>query len=103
MICIRCRHEVQDGKYCSFCGWKQSKPHKGNTHRSPGDGTVWKTYQGKYRAVQRISCHGEDGKARIFSLSKVFPTREEAVSALPGLREELLKKYPEAVSAEAQP
>ncbi len=103
MICIRCKQEVQDGKYCSVCGWKQSKPHKGITRRSKREGTVWKDYKGKYRAVQRIIYRGIDGKIHQFARTRLFPTKEEAIAGLPALREELLKKHPEYMPKEVQP
>ena len=101
MICVRCRHEVPDGKFCSICGWKQSKQHNGITRRLPGEGSVWKERSGKYRAVQRIFYRDDNGKLHEYARTKLCSTKEEAAAILPILKEELLRKHPEMATPEA--
>ena len=101
MICVRCRHKVPDGKFCSLCGWRQAKPHKGITRRLAGEGTVWMEKSGKYRAVQRVFYRDNNGKLHEYARTKLCCTKEEAIAILPALKEELLKKHPEMGTAES--
>ena len=88
MICRKCKKEAPDGAFCCYCGWKQSKEVRAKNKRGNGQGSVYKTPNGKYRAIQILSYYEEDGKMRRKTYSKVFEKKTDAIAALPTLKSE---------------
>ena len=98
MICRKCKKEAPDGAFCIFCGWKQEKQPKKKHKRGNGQGSVYKTPNGKYRAIQIICYYEEDGKMHRKSRSQVFDKKVDAVAALPGLKKPIAGKKKEKIT-----
>ena len=93
MNCIKCGVELPEGSvYCNMCGKKQLRESKKKA-RGNGQGSVFKLPSGKYKAVVTVGYYmSADGKRRRKTHSKVFPTKKEAIAALPRLLNEPVKK-----------
>ncbi|MBQ3371684.1 MAG: site-specific integrase [Oscillospiraceae bacterium] len=87
MICRKCKQEVPDGAFCIYCGTQQKKPRGAPKKRGNGQGSVYKTPSGKYRAIVVLGYYtDEEGKKHKRTHSKVFDKKTDAVNALPSLR-----------------
>lgn len=84
MTCRKCKKEIPDGsRYCNQCGADQQPPDRSVKKRGNGQGTVYK------RGRSWTACATVYTPSRQ-TLTRTYPTRKEAVAALPGLRTELL-------------
>ena len=86
MICRKCKKEAPDGAFCIFCGAAQEKSRCAPRKRGNGQGSVYKTPNGKYRAVQIIAYYEENGSMHRKTRSKVFDKKSEAIAALVTLK-----------------
>lgn len=85
MLCKKCRREIPDGSiYCNWCGYRQVKPRK---KRSNGEGSVYMTRNGKWKAEVNMY---RDGK-RYTATKAGLADRHTALEALAGLREKALE------------
>lgn len=101
MICIKCKKEIQEGFiFCPYCGKKQSKD-KSKRIRGNGQGTVYKDGN-RYRAIVTLGYFvGEDGKLKRKTKSKRYDTKKEAISDLPRLQNEPVKKQRQDITFKA--
>lgn len=99
MNCIKCGVELPEGSvYCNICGKKQLRERK-NKARGNGQGSVFKLPSGKYKAVVTVGYFmSDDGKRHRKTHSQVFPTKKEAISALPRLLNEPVKKQKKSIT-----
>lgn len=99
MNCIKCGVELPEGSvYCNMCGKKQLRESKKKA-RGNGQGSVFKLPSGKYKAVVTVGYYmSADGKRRRKTHSKVFPTKKEAIAALPRLLNEPVKKQKKSIT-----
>lgn len=84
MLCKKCKREIPDGSlYCNWCGIRQEPARKTRTN---GEGTVFMTKTGKWKAEVNIY---RDGKR--YAASKAgLPSKHAALTYLPALREKAL-------------
>lgn len=89
MICIKCKQEIPEGSaFCNHCGASQTKTPRAVKKRGNGQGTVFKTKNGKWLAMQVLGWWtDEDGKRHKRTVSKVFAKRSDAINALPSLKQ----------------
>lgn len=86
MICVKCGKTAPDGPYCALCGAPQQRTR--NTHRrGNGQGSVYRTANGKYKAVITVGYFiGDDGHLHRRTRSTVKALKKDAVAALTALR-----------------
>ena len=78
MICVKCGKTAPDGPYCALCGAPQQRQ-RSSHRRGNGQGTVYKTSSGKYKAVIILGYYiGDDGA--------MHALKKDAVAALTSLR-----------------
>lgn len=83
MICKKCHKSIpEESIFCLFCGAKQNICRKPKS-RGNGQGSVYKTANGNYRAVIVLG-YDEEGHKK--TKSKFFKTKKEALENLPLLR-----------------
>jgi len=88
MLCIRCKKDVPDAPFCCLCGAKQERT-RTSKKRGNGQGSVYKTPSGKYKAVVILGYYvDENGKKRKKTHSATFSKMKEAVAAIPRLMNE---------------
>lgn len=99
MNCIKCGVELPEGSvYCNICGKKQLREKKKKA-RGNGQGSVFRLPSGKYKAVVTVGyTMSDDGKRHRKTHSQVFPTKKEAIAALPRLLNEPVKKQKKSVT-----
>lgn len=99
MTCTKCGAELQDGSvFCHICGKKQLREAKKKS-RGNGQGSVFKLPNGKYKAMVTVGYFvGADGKRHRKTHSQVFPTKKEAIAALPRLLSEPVKKQKKSIT-----
>lgn len=99
MICRKCKKEAPDGAFCIFCGTKQEKPKRNPKRRGNGEGSVFKTSNGKYKAVQVVNTfYDEEKKLHRVTRTKIFDKKSDAIAALPSLKIPVEKKKREAIT-----
>ncbi len=99
MICRKCKKEAPDGAFCIYCGTNQEKPKRNPRRRANGEGTVLKTKNGKYKAIQQISVFfDENNKRHKVMRTKVFEKKSDAIAALPSLKVPVEKKKYETIT-----
>lgn len=86
MTCKRCGKEAPPGSsFCPYCGKALSRT-QSPKKRGNGQGSVFRTSTGKYKAVVTLGYFtGEDGKRHRQTRSQTFSTKKDAVNALPDL------------------
>lgn len=87
MLCAKCSAEIDDlSRFCMFCGKSTTPRQKSVKKRGNGQGSVTKSGNG-YRAIKTIGWEmDENGKRhKPIRISKTFPTKREAVDALPSM------------------
>jgi integrase len=84
--CIRCGRSLPDGApFCPWCGRKQIRD-QARKKRGNGQGSVYKTASGKYRATVVLNYYlDEKGKRHKHTRSKDFEKKKDAILALPTL------------------
>lgn len=87
MLCRKCGEEIPDGSvFCSWCGVRQAKPPRPRKTRSNGEGSVYQTANGKWKAEVSIYCSG----VRCRATKAGFKTKREALEYLPAVKEQAL-------------
>lgn len=99
MNCIKCGVELMEGSmFCHVCGKKQLRESKKKA-RGNGQGSVFKLPNGKYKAVVTVGYYiNAEGVRRRKTHSQVFPTKKEAIAALPRLLNEPVKKQKKTIT-----
>lgn len=97
--CIRCGGSLPDGApFCPWCGRKQLRD-QARKKRGNGQGSVYKTASGKYRAVVILNYYlDENGRMRKHTRSKDFDKKKDAIAALPTLAASPRKEKRKAVT-----
>jgi len=96
MLCRKCRREIPDGSvFCSWCGLRQ-KASRGK--RPSGEGSVYMTHNGKWKAEINIHKNG----IRYMASKAGLSSRKEAEAALPALREKALSQTEHPTNATMQ-
>lgn len=87
MTCRKCNQLLPNAAlYCCFCGVKQAIPAHSPKRRGNGQGTVYKTADGKYRAVVTVSyVTAPDGTHRRKTRSRRFTKKSDALLYIPQL------------------
>lgn len=84
MICRKCSKEIPDeSRFCLYCGADQKQPVRSPKKRGNGQGTVYKRGRTWTACVTLYAPERQ-------TMSRSYPTRKEAVAALPDLRLQLL-------------
>lgn len=84
MLCRKCHREILDGSvFCNWCGQRQKLPRQ---KRANGEGSVYKTHNGKWKAEINIRKNG----VRYAAAKGGFLSKREALEALPEVREKAL-------------
>ena len=99
MNCTKCGVELlENSVYCHVCGKKQLREAKRKA-RGNGQGSVFKLPNGKYKAMVTVGYYmTAEGKRRRKTHSQVFPTKKEAIAALPRLLSEPVKKQKKSIT-----
>lgn len=99
MNCNKCGADLPEGSvFCCFCGKKQLREKKKKA-RGNGQGSVFKLPSGKYKAVVTVGYYlSDDGERHRKTHSQVFPTKKEAIAALPRLLNEPVKKQKKSIT-----
>ena len=104
MVCRKCHQEAPDGPYCALCGARQATSRQRSQSvkkRGNGQGSVYKLQNGKYKAVTVLYYYIDDmGNKRKKTRSSVFPTKKEAVAAIPTLQKEPRQQLKQATLKE---
>jgi len=83
MICRKCKLEIPGGSvFCCWCGVRQKPTRK---VRANGEGTVFMTKNGKWKAEVSVFRNGK----RICASKSGFATKKDAAAVLPGLRKKV--------------
>lgn len=90
MDCLKCGKEIPDGSvFCNWCGKKQTVTERKPRKRGNGQGSVYKTPNGKYKAIVTLGYYLDDkGTPRRKTHSATFEKMKDAVAALPRLQNE---------------
>ena len=96
MICRKCKQSVPDGPYCSQCGAAQEIQRKRRT-RGNGEGTVYQTPSGTWRAEINIYANG----LRVRRAKSGFTRKKDALEYIAVLREKAQCNEPENPYAKA--
>lgn len=65
MTCKKCKKEIPDNsKFCNLCGANQTVKMRNIKSRGNGQGTVFKTASGKYKAEVVLYYYVVDGKTK---------------------------------------
>lgn len=99
MLCKKCKREIpEESKFCNYCGAKQEYTRSAKK-RGNGQGSVFKLPNGKYKAMVTVGYYtNAEGKQRRKTHSQVFTTKKEAISALPRLLSEPVKKQKKTIT-----
>ena len=99
MLCKKCKREIpEESKFCNYCGAKQEYTRSAKK-RGNGQGSVFKLPNGKYKAMVTVGYYtNAEGKQRRKTHSQVFSTKKEAISALPRLLSEPVKKQKKTIT-----
>lgn len=92
MICVKCSAEIPDGSvYCNVCGRKQVREKRVRT-RANGTGSVYKRNGRPGWTAQVVDGFDEVTKKPKYIRKGGFKTKQEAILALPTLKDEKKKK-----------
>lgn len=99
--CRKCKKEIPDESiYCLYCGVKQTLAHSHSVKkRGNGQGTVYKTPSGKYRAEVVLGYYtDEKGVLRSQRKTKTFDKKSDALLAIPELLQSKVTVKPKSMT-----
>ncbi len=87
MTCKKCKKEIPDNsKFCNLCGTNQTIKTRNVKSRGNGQGTVFKTANGKYKVEVVLYYYVVDGKTKKKVRTATFDKKTDAINAISILR-----------------